>query len=240
MTTDFPKLPAKILAFDVFGTVVDWHSSIVREINQLGLKNIDPAKFARRWRQGYAPSMAKVTSGEWPWMILDDLHLKILRNVLKEFDVVDLSDEQILHLNRCWHRLTPWPDSSEGLYLLKQNYTICTLSNGNMGLLSNMAKAGNLPWDCILSSEVFRQYKPHRDVYLGAAKIFDVNPNEVMLVAAHQNDLVAARECGLQTAYIERPFEFGVDQEKDVSPCSKNDIHASNFIDLAQTLNALN
>ena len=229
----------KVLAFDVFGTVVDWHGSVMREVSELNL-NVEPAEFARRWRAGYAPAMARVASGELNWMKLDDLHEIILREVLEEFKIDSLSEAKIQHLNRCWHRLTPWPDSAEGLSLLKQDYIICTLSNGNIGLLTNMAKAGHLPWDCILSSEVFRHYKPHPQTYLGVARVFDVAPSEVMLVAAHNNDLAAARSCGLKTAYVERRFEFGVDQEKDVSPCEKNDVHAIDFIELANILTKSN
>ena len=198
----------KVLAFDVFGTVVDWHGSVMREVSELNL-NVEPAEFARRWRAGYAPAMARVASGELNWMKLDDLHEIILREVLEEFKIDSLSEAKIQHLNRCWHRLTPWPDSAEGLSLLKQDYIICTLSNGNIGLLTNMAKAGHLPWDCILSSEVFRHYKPHPQTYLGVARVFDVAPSEVMLVAAHNNDLAAARSCGLKTAYVERWELYG-------------------------------
>ena len=141
-----------------------------------------------------------------------------------------------MHLNRVWHRLDAWPDSVDGLTRLKRKFTICTLSNGNIGLLTNMAKRAGLPWDCILSAEVFRAYKPDPATYLGVARTFDLAPEQVMLVAAHQDDLDAARECGLRTAYIERPLEFGAARPKDVSPAAENTLHARDFIDLARQL----
>ncbi|MDH5354914.1 MAG: haloacid dehalogenase type II [Gammaproteobacteria bacterium] len=222
----------KILAFDVFGTVVDWHGSIKREVEAINL-DVDPDAFALAWRAGYAPAMQRVMSGELGWTRIDDLHRIILDEILQAFGVSHLSEEQKVELNLAWHRLDPWPDTVEGLTRLKSRYTICTLSNGNISLLTDMAKRAGLPWDCILSAEVFKAYKPHPDTYLGVAKTFDLEPGEVMLVAAHHNDLAAARECGLKTAYIERPLEYGANHIKDVSPVAGNDFHASSFIDLA-------
>ena len=222
----------KVLAFDVFGTVVNWHGSLVKEIERLKL-DVDSNEFALAWRAGYVPAMQRVMSGELGWSLLDDLHRMILDEILQKFDLKNLSEDQKRHLNKAWHRLDAWPDSVEGLQRLKSKYTICTLSNGNIGLLADMAKNAGLPWDCILSAEVFRQYKPHPDTYLGVAKVFDLAPEDVMLVAAHQNDLEAARLCGLKTAYIERPFEFGSRQIKDVSPNSDNTLHARDIVELA-------
>ena len=224
-----------MLAFDVFGTVVDWHGSLVNEVERLDL-DVDSSEFALAWRAGYAPAMQKVRSGELEWTLLDDLHRMILDQILQQFGVTNLSDSQKQHLNKAWHRLEAWPDSVEGLQRLKSQYIICTLSNGNIGLLANMAKAAGLPWDCILSAEVFRRYKPDPDTYLGVARVFDLAPEQVMLVAAHQNDLVAAHDCGLKTAYIERPMEFGSTQLKDVSPNPENTLHAKNIIELASLL----
>ena len=222
----------KILAFDVFGTVVDWHGSLVNEIERLKL-DVDSNELALAWRAGYAPAMQKVRSGELEWTLLDDLHRMILDEILQQFDLKTLSESQKQHLNKAWHRLKAWPDSVEGLERLRSKYIICTLSNGNIGLLADMAKAAGLPWDCILSAEVFRKYKPDPDTYLGVAKVFDRAPAEVMLVAAHQNDLTAAQDCGLKTAYIERPMEFGSTQLKDVSPNLENTLHAKNIAELA-------
>ena len=225
----------QILAFDVFGTVVDWHGSVSAEVQRLGL-GVDPDAFARAWRAGYRPAMARVMSGELPWTRIDDLHRLILLDVLRDFDVTQLQPAAIDDLNRVWHRLDPWPDAVEGLTRLKSRYTICTLSNGNIALLTHMAKRAGLPWDCVLSAEVFRAYKPDPKAYLGVADVFGVEPEQVMLVAAHHDDLTAARACGLATAYVERPLEFGAAHPKDVSPRPDNNLHARDFIDLAQQL----
>ncbi|MET4483625.1 haloacid dehalogenase type II [Bradyrhizobium sp. F1.13.3] len=225
----------QVLAFDVFGTVVDWHTSLVREIDAMDL-GVSGDEFALAWRAEYGPAMQRVMSGELGWTLLDDLHRMILDEILVRFGIVNLTGSQKKHLNRVWHRLDPWPDSVAGLMRLKSRFTICTLSNGNVGLLTNMAKRAGLPWDCILSAEVFRAYKPDPATYLGVARVFDVEPGEVMLVAAHHEDLAGARACGLQTAYIERPLEFGALRPKDVSPRSENDWHAANILALAEQL----
>ncbi len=225
----------QVLAFDVFGTVVDWHSGIVRELKLLR-PEADGNAFVLAWRAGYQPAMRRVMSGELGWTLIDDLHRLILDGLLEQFGLGDLSEAQKQHLNKAWHRLDPWPDVVAGLTRLKKRYTLCTLSNGNIGLLTNMARRGALPWDCILSAEVFRAYKPDPATYLGVAKVFDLDPAQVMLVAAHQDDLAAARACGLQTAYIERPAEFGATRPKDVSPDPANSMHARDFLDLATQL----
>ena len=228
-------LHPKVLAFDIFGTVVDWHGSIAKEVNTMGLQ-VDGGEFALAWRAGYQPAMKRVMSGELGWTLIDDLHRMILDEILGKFNITQLTESQKRHLNKVWHRLDAWPDSVAGLTRLKTKFTICSLSNGNLGLLTNMAKRAGLPWDCILSAEVFRAYKPHPSTYLGVARVFDVEPAEVMLAAAHQDDLAAARDCGLQTAYIERPHEFGVKHPKDVSPNPANTWHAKNLLALAEQL----
>jgi len=222
----------KVLAFDVFGTVVDWHGSIVREMDRLNL-GINGNDFALAWRMGYKPAMQRVMSGELGWTLLDDLHRLILDEILVQFEVTNLTEQQKHHLNKIWHRLDAWPDSVEGLTRLKSRYMICTLSNGNLGLLANMAKHAGLPWDCILSAEIFKKYKPDPATYLGVAEVFDVTPDEVMLVAAHHDDLAAARTCGLRTVYIERPMEYGSMRVKDVSPNPENTSHAKSIVHLA-------
>jgi 2-haloacid dehalogenase len=222
----------KILAFDVFGTVVDWHGSIAAEAKRLGLP-VDANAFATAWRDGYKPAMARVRSGILPWTKIDDLHRMILDEILDTFNITSLSESQINDLNLIWHRLNPWLDTVEGLSRLKSKFTIVTLSNGNLGLLADMAKKAGLPWDLILSAEVFRHYKPDPETYLGVAEIFNVMPAEVMLVAAHKDDLVAANTCGLQTAFIERPLEFG-------PYVLRADLHREEFINYhAQDLNDL-
>jgi 2-haloacid dehalogenase len=226
----------KVLAFDVFGTVVDWHGSIAAEVTRLGLQ-ADPDAFATAWRQGYRPTMARVRSGELPWTKIDDLHRMILDDVLKTFKITSLTETQVQDLNLVWHRLTPWSETVEGLHKLKSQFTIVTLSNGNLGLLANMAKNAGLPWDLILSAEVFRHYKPDPETYLGVADTFNVLPEEVMLVAAHKDDLVAAHACGLQTAFIERPLEFGKNHQRDDLHLEQfTNYHAKDFLDLARQL----
>jgi 2-haloacid dehalogenase len=226
----------QVLAFDVFGTVVDWRGSVAREVERLGL-GINGAEFADAWRRRYLPSMKQVREGKREWVNLDTLHRENLDAVLEKFGAAGrLDDEAKTHLNRAWHRLDAWVDSVAGLARLKSKYVVTTLSNGNLGLLTNMAKRAGLPWDCILSAEVFRAYKPDPATYLGVARVFDLAPNQVMLVAAHQDDLAAARACGLQTAYIERPAEFGVAHIRDVSPDPANTLHARDFLDLADQL----
>jgi 2-haloacid dehalogenase len=197
---------------------------------------VDGDAFANAWRAGYQPAMQRVRSGELGWTRIDDLHRIILDGLLPGFGLDHLDEAERRHLNQVWHRLGAWPDSVEGLTRLKTKFTICTLSNGNIGLLTDMAKRAGLPWDCILSAEVFRAYKPDPRTYLGVAETFDAAPEEVMLVAAHQDDLVAARACGLATAYVERPLEFGARQPKDVSPDPANTLHARSLTHLAEQL----
>ena len=222
----------KVIAFDVFGTVVDWHGSIVREVSEL---DVDGAEFARAWRAGYKPAMAEVMDkGEW--IVLDVLHRRILDRVLVDFGLESMPEAQRRHLNRVWHRLAPWPDSVEGLTRLRGRFQVCSLSNGNAELLADMAENGGLPWNRILSAENFEKYKPHPDTYLGVAREFDLEPAEVMLAAAHHSDLEAARNCGLATAYIERPYEYGRDRPKPTKPWDRNDLHASSIADLARQL----
>ena len=225
----------QVLAFDIFGTVVDWHGSIMREMQAL-YPSVDANAFALAWRAGYQPAMARVRSGELGWTRIDELHRLILDDLLPAFGLAHLSEIERVHLNRVWHRLDAWPDSVVGLQRLKKKFIICSFSNGNLGLLTNMAKRAGLPWDCVLSAEIFRAYKPDPAAYLGVAQLFDLQPHQVMLCAAHHEDLQGARGCGLRTAYIERPLEFGASQPKDVSPHMGNDLHARDIHALADLL----
>jgi len=230
----------KVVAFDVFGTVVDWHGGIAAEVRRM-LPGVDAEAFALAWRAGYQPAMKgvmeRMAAGEGGFTLIDELHRGILDEVLRDFGVADrLDGDARRELNLAWHRLPPWPDAAAGLARLKRRYTICTLSNGNIGLLTEMARRGGLPWDCILSAEIFKAYKPDPRTYLGVAAVFDVAPSQVMLAAAHHDDLAAARVCGLATAYIERPLEFGAAKPKDVSPQPGNDLHAGDIGALADAL----
>ena len=233
------KAVVKALVFDVFGTVVDWRSSIIREGQKLGTRKklrVDWPAFADAWRAGYQPAMARVRSGELGWTKIDDLHRMILDGLLKQFSIRGLAEHEIDDLNRAWHRLRPWPDARRGLALLKRNHVIATLSNGNIALLTNMAKHAGLPWDCILSAEVFRHYKPDPETYLGAADALGFAPAEVMMVAAHKNDLRAAQACGLKTAFVRRALEYGPGVPRDLAADRAFDFNADDFLDLARQM----
>ena len=230
----------KALAFDVFGTVVDWRSSIIGELEAFGKSHglqRDWPVFADKWRAGYAPAMDRVRRGELPWTRIDDLHRAILVSLLEEAGV-EAGPDEIDHLNRAWHRLDPWPDSVAGLSRLKQHYLITTLSNGNVSLLTNMAKNAGLPWDCVISAELFRHYKPDLEAYRGCADLLDIAPEELTLVAAHPSDLRAARAAGLGTAYVARPLEYGPDATPYDVTADDFDIVATDFVDLADQLGA--
>ncbi len=227
----------QVLAFDVFGTVVDWRGSIAREVDALGL-GVDGGAFADAWRAKYQPAMRRVRAGERPWAKLDVLHRENLEETLAEFAVADRLDEPgRVALNLVWHRLDPWPEAVAGLLRLKSRFVVTPLSNGNVGLLTRMAKRAGLPWDCVLSAEVYRAYKPEPGAYLGVADTFDVSPSKVMMVAAHAADLRAAAACGLRTAYVDRPMEFGPGRRGDVPRADDRfDLTATGFDDLAARL----
>jgi 2-haloacid dehalogenase len=232
--------PPRALLFDVFGTVVDWHGSVAREARRVGRAHgvrVDGEAFADAWRAGYRPAMDRVRRGAIPWRSLDELHRANLVPLLGRFGL-RLAARELTELNGVWHRLAPWPDSPRGLGRLKRRFVIGSLSNGNIALLIDLAKFARLPWDCILSAELFRHYKPDRQVYLGAAKLLALPPHDVMLVAAHKDDLAAARRCGFQTAFVKRPFEFGRKAARDVEPDPRSTINAGDFIDLARQLGA--
>jgi 2-haloacid dehalogenase len=229
------------LVFDVFGTVVDWRGSITREGQLLGKRkgiDVDWVAFADAWRGGYQPAMQRVRSGQIPWMNIDGLNRLILNDLLLQFNINGLSEEEIDHFNRAWHRLWPWPDSVGGLHRLSSGYIVSTLSNGNVSLLTNMAKYAGLPWNCILSAELFGHYKPDPEVYLGAAKLLGPAPAQVMMVAAHVDDLKAAKKVGLKTALVTRPLEFGPQRKADTAQDGVGvaDFTATDFMDLATQL----
>jgi 2-haloacid dehalogenase len=230
------------LIFDVFGTCVDWRTSVAGEVNALGTAKgvqIDGAAFADEWRRRYQPSMETVRSGKRPWTILDVLHRESLDALLPGFGLAGkLSDAETDQLNRVWHRLSPWPDTVAGLTRLKRNFIIAPHSNGNLGLLVNMAKHAGLPWDAILGAEVVRNYKPVPQSYQDAVKLLGRVPGQVMMVAAHNDDLAAAQAQGLKTAFVPRPTEYGPQQTKDRSATGAWDVVATDFIDLAQRLGA--
>ena len=232
-------LPPKALVFDVFGTVVDWRTSITREVEDLARRKgfrVDAAKFADAWRAGYMPSMNRVRSGELPWTKLDDLHRMTLERVLAEFGVSGLSESDKTSLNQAWHRLDPWPDAVSALTRLKRKFIIAPLSNGNIALITNMAKRAGLPWDCVLGAELVRHYKPDPEGDRSAVELLGLRANEVVMVAAHLRDLHAAKAEGLRTAFVVRPDEFGPNGDADLTPDESVDIPAASFDDLASQL----
>ena len=231
----------KALVFDTFGTVVDWRSSVTQEVEELAKRKgltVDGAKFADAWRAGYGPSMNRVRTGELPWTKLDRLHRMTLDRILLDFGIKGLSETETDALNRAWHRLRPWPDAVAGLTRYKKRFIIAPLSNGNISLMTDMAKHSGLPWDCILGAELARHYKPDREVYQSAADILDLTPAEIMMVAAHSGDLRAARDVGLRTAFVARPLEYGPGGKPDLKAAIPVDISASDFNDLASQMGA--
>jgi 2-haloacid dehalogenase len=240
-TAGGPAGSVKVLAFDTFGTVVDWRASVIAEGQQLAKAKgltVDWAAFADAWRAGYGPSMNRVRKGELPWTKLDVLHRMTLDGLLRTFNINGLTEAEIAQFNRVWHRLQPWPDAVEGLRRLRTRFVLTPLSNGNVALLTNMAKHAQLPWDCILSAEIVRHYKPDPETYLMVPDIFDLQPAEVMMVAAHQGDLQSAQKAGLRTAYVHRPLEFGAGKTPETPPAGRFDFTASDFRDLAAQLGA--
>ena len=233
----------KACVFDIFGTVVDWRSSVIAEATDWGKTkglNINWVEFTDRWRLEYKPTMDKVRKGDIPWTNLDDLQRMILEELLKQYKIEGLSEEEKIDWCHVWRRLKPWPDSVEGLTRLKKKYIISPMSNGNVALLTNLAKFAGLPWDVILGTDLVKHYKPDREMYLSAPFYLDLKPDEVMMCAAHSGDLKAARSYGLRTGFISRPNEFGggsVDVPDKAKP-GDFDVVSESIIDLAQQMGA--
>ena len=230
----------KAILFDVFGTVVDWRSGVIRDGETLGAQkeiSVDWPAFADAWRGEYAPSMDRVRRGELPWSSLDALHRESLERLLERFGIDGLTEEDKQSLNFAWHRLDPWPDSVAGLERLRRRYIIAPLSNGNVSLLVDMAKRAGLPWDVILSAELARHYKPDPESYLNAVSLLDLSPQQTMMAAAHPGDLRAAASLGLRTAYIHRPLEWGPQARDTRRPDgSEFDFSVDSIDELAQQL----
>jgi 2-haloacid dehalogenase len=229
--------------FDVFGTVVDWRTSVSRDLEGFakhkGIAGIAWLEFAVEWRKLYQPSMEEVRSGRRAFTILDVLHRESLDKLISRYGIKRLSEADIEHMNRAWHRLDPWPDVVKGLTRLKTKFVIAPCSNGNIALMVNMAKRAGLPWDCILGAETARAYKPMPEAYLASCRQLGLAPASVMMVAAHNNDLKAAKAQGLKTAFVPRPTEHGPGQATDLAPdpgCV--DVAAVDFVDLAAKLEA--
>lgn len=229
----------KALTFDVFGTVVNWRDSVAREaeaiLGPFGVRE-DWHDFANAWRARYQPALQKVREGTMPWTRLDDLHRMNLEDLLSEKGITGLDEATLDHLNKAWHRLDPWPDSVEGLTRLRKKYVLATLSNGNVALMVNMAKRAGLPWDAVLGAEVAQAYKPQPEAYLRTAAFLGLKPEECMMTAAHNNDLVSASKVGFRTAFVLRPVEYGPNQHKDNRAEHDFDVIADSFVDLADKL----
>ncbi|MEJ6780975.1 haloacid dehalogenase type II [Aminobacter sp. Piv2-1] len=229
----------RALVFDVFGTVVDWRKTVIQEGIALGSakgKQIAWEEFADRWRvEGYVRGVDDVSAGKLPWMNADELHRRKLDELLIEYGL-ELNEAEAAHFNRVWHRLEPFPDAVVGLEQLRQRYTIAPLSNGNVSLLTNMAKRADIRWDCILSGELFKKYKPDPQVYLGGARLLGLEASETMLVASHTSDLEGARRAGLATAFVGRPHQWGIGGPLEPKPSDAFDVVAVDFIDLADKL----
>ncbi|WMY11794.1 haloacid dehalogenase type II [Paraburkholderia phenoliruptrix] len=230
----------KALAFDVFGTVVDWRSSIAKEVQmalaRASIEVSDPFEFADRWRALYQPSMEACRSGARPFTRLDVIHREMLDQVLRDYGVSSLPESEIQLLALAWRRLAPWPDSVDALTRLKKRYTIVTLSNGNIALMTELAKRASLPWDAILGAEISKTFKPQPQTYLTTADVLGFRPDEVALVAAHNDDLHAARTCGLRTMFVLRKSEHGPNQKIDLYPEEEWDVCAENLANLADKL----
>lgn len=229
----------KALVFDVFGTVVDWRTSIASEAKQCLSKKgyeLDWVLFADSWRAKYQPAMERVRTGGRGFVRLDILHMENLIEVLKDFDIKSVTETELNYLNRAWHRLLPWSDSVPGLLRLKKKFIIGTMSNGNVALMVNMAKNGGLPWDVILGAEPAQAYKPEPKTYLTGVDWLNLKPSEVLMCAAHNADLLAAGAQGLKTAFIARPTEYGPNQKHDFEAEHDFDYISENMLDLADKL----
>lgn len=231
----------RALLFDTFGTVVDWRTGVAREVaGFLGRYSLpgDPERFADEWRALYQPAMEVVRRGDRPFARLDVIHRENLVQALRSWglDPGAFDSAELDQLNRAWHRLDPWPDSIEGLRRLRRRFLIAPLSNGNIALLTNMAKRAGLPWDCILGAEVVRAYKPQPAAYLGTADVLGLRPEECMMVAAHNDDLAAARAAGMRTAFVLRPTEHGPSQTADLTAEGPWDVVVGDFVSLADAL----
>ena len=233
---------AKALVFDVFGTVVDWRGTIITEgelLNRsMGLR-VDWATFADEWRRdGYLAGIDRIRRGEGPWMRVDAIHRRKLDELMPRHGLAGLSEAQVDQINRIWHRLVPWPDSVPGLTRLRERYVVAPLSNGDFSLLTSMAKSAKLPWDCIIAAELTHHYKTDAEVYAGAAALLDMPPEEIVMVAAHGGDLIAARAQGFRTALVNRPLEYGPGGVPEARPDPPFDVVADDFLDLAAKLGA--
>jgi len=231
---------AKALFFDVFGTMVDWYRGVAREAERVlaprGVK-LDWLEFSKAWRAQYQPGMEEVRSGQMPFARLDVIHRRMLARIQERFGLEKLDEATAAELNLAWHRLDAWPDVAPGLARMQRKFLLAPVSNGNIALMADLARRNDLRWDAILGAEIARDYKPKPRVYLAAAEAFALDPGECMMVAAHSNDLSAAAACGLKTAHVARPDEYGPGTGER-GPLIAVDVAAASFEDLAAKLGA--
>lgn len=229
----------KALTFDTYGTVVDWRTSVLEELRALAAchrLNLDPDAFLAEWKACYRPSMDRVNRGEWPWTTVDMIYRRALDQLLAVHGLTAVPAADVDHLARVWWRLRPWPDAVAGLTRLKRRFVITPLSNASFAGMVHLAKFAGLPWDCVITAENARCYKPRPEVYRIALELLGLAPGEVMMVAAHNYDLAAARAEGMRTAFLPRPTEYGPGQTTDLRPESDWDVVAKDIEDLAQAL----
>lgn len=234
-----PSRKPVAIVFDTFGSVVDWRGSLIADLTAYGQKRgvtADWPALVDAWRAAYHPSMDRVRKGEQPWTKLDGLHRASLDKLVADFGIKGLTEADLVHINLGWHRLNGWPDSVPGLARLKSKFVIGPLSNGNVSLLTYMAKHAGLPWDMVFGSDLFGHFKPDPETYLGVAKLMDLEPGQVMMAAAHNGDLANARKCGLMTAFWPRPLEYGPHQKRDYAAEQEWDVVATDIEDLARQL----
>ena len=229
----------RALTFDTYGTVVDWRTSVLRELEAFGGRKalaVDWVRFLDDWKAAYRPGMDKVNRGESPWTTVDAIYRMRLEELLDAYGISSLATEEIEALARVWWRLHPWPDAVPGLRRLKRKYIIAPLSNASFIGMVELARSAGLPWDCVITAENARCYKPRPEVYRTAIDLLGLAPGEVMMVAAHNYDLAAARGEGMATAFVPRPLEYGLGQTTDLKPESEWGVVAEDFEDLAASL----
>ena len=229
----------RALTFDTYGTVVDWRSSVLAELRALVERKkltLDCVRFLDEWKAVYRPTMDKINRGEMPWATVDEIYRRRLDELLVAYDLTKLDHEEVAALAHAWWRLAPWPDAVAGIHRLKQRYIVTPLSNASFIGMVELARFAALPWDCVITAENARCYKPRPEVYRTAIALLGLTPPEVMMVAAHNYDLAAARREGMATAFIPRPLEYGPGQTTDLAPESSWDVVATDLEDLAARL----
>jgi 2-haloacid dehalogenase len=234
-------MDVQALTFDTYGTVVDWRDSVLVQLAEFGAArglDVDWTAFLTEWKAGYRPGMDRVNRGEWPWTTVEAIYRRRLDELLPRYEIHGLGESDRGHLIHSWWRLHPWPDAGPGLRRLRSRFVLSPLSNGSFAGMVHLARFAGLPWDCIITAENARWYKPRPEVYRTAAELLGLRPDQILMVAAHNYDLAAARACGFRTAFVPRPAEHGPGQTSDLEPEADWDVVATDFLDLADRLGA--